>query len=193
MGIGCHSISGFLTPDNITNFTQMGGEVGAFWIGRAPFSNIDHTFQNLGDGTYTHSGYLAIRAAIASGVNMTFKILYNDAVAMTGGQDAMGGSNPDAIARQIAAEGIQAIAVVGDDPDGTKAVGDWPEMVQFHHRRDMVNVQEDMSKVRGVLQSFMFRPVLLNYAVAASGAKFLIVLNGLLLMKLFAKVAAIVR
>ena len=149
MGIGCHSISGFLTPDNITNFTQMGGE-GAFWIGRAPFSNIDHTFQNLGDGTYTHSGYLAIRAAIASGVNMTFKILYNDAVAMTGGQDAMGGSNPDAIARQIAAEGIQAIAVVGDDLDGTKAVGNWPEMVQFHHRRDMVNVQEDMSKVKGV-------------------------------------------
>ena len=148
MGIGCHSISGFLTPDNITNFTQMGGE-GAFWIGRAPFSNIDHTFQNLGDGTYTHSGYLAIRAAVASGVNLTFKILYNDAVAMTGGQDAMGGSSPDAIARQLTAEGVKAIAVVGDDPDGTKAVGDWPDAVQFHHRRDMVQVQEDMAKVKG--------------------------------------------
>ncbi len=149
MGIGCHSISGFLTPDQITNFTQMGGE-GAFWIGRAPFSEIDHTFQNMGDGTYAHSGYLAVRAAVASGVNMTFKILYNDAVAMTGGQDAMGGAAPDAIARQLHAEGLKAIAVVGDDPDGTKAVGDWPQMVQFHHRRDIVHVQEDLSAVKGI-------------------------------------------
>ena len=73
MGIGCHSISGFLTPEHITNFTQMGGE-GAFWIGRAPFSSHSHSFQNIGDGTYAHSGYLGIRAAVASGVNMTFKI-----------------------------------------------------------------------------------------------------------------------
>ena len=75
MGIGCHSISGFLTPDIITNFTQMGGE-GAFWIGRAPFSSYRHSFQNIGDGTYAHSGYLGIRAAVAARVNITFKILY---------------------------------------------------------------------------------------------------------------------
>ena len=149
MGIGCHSISGFLTPDAITNFTQMGGE-GAFWIGRAPFSNIDHTLQNMGDGTYTHSGYLGIRAAIAAGVNMTFKILYNDAVAMTGGQDAAGGSDPDAIAKQVLSEGVKSVAVVTDQIAETKAAGQWPEGVTFHHRRDLLAVQEDLSHIEGV-------------------------------------------
>ena len=149
MGIGCHSISGFLTPDTITNFTQMGGE-GAFWIGRAPFSPIDHTLQNMGDGTYTHSGYLGIRAAIAAGVNMTFKILYNDAVAMTGGQDAAGGSEPDAIARQVLSEGVKRVAVVTDQIEEIKAAGQWPEGVEFHHRRDLLVVQEDLSQVKGV-------------------------------------------
>ena len=149
MGIGCHSISGFLTPDAITNFTQMGGE-GAFWIGRAPFSNIDHTLQNMGDGTYTHSGYLGIRAAIAAGVNMTFKILYNDAVAMTGGQDAAGGSDPDAIAKQVLSEGVKSVAVVTDQIEETKAAGHWPEGVSFHHRRDLLAVQDDLSRIEGV-------------------------------------------
>ena len=149
MGIGCHSISGFLTPDAITNFTQMGGE-GAFWIGRAPFSDIDHTVQNMGDGTYTHSGYLGIRAAIAAGVNMTFKILYNDAVAMTGGQDAAGGSDPDAIAKQVLSEGVKSVAVVTDQIEETKAAGGWPEGVTFHHRRDLLAVQDDLSRIEGV-------------------------------------------
>ena len=149
MGIGCHSISGFLTPDAITNFSQMGGE-GAFWIGRSPFSPIDHTLQNMGDGTYTHSGYLGIRAAIAAGVNMTFKILYNDAVAMTGGQDAAGGSDPDAIARQVLSEGAKAVVVVTDQIEDTKAKGHWPEGVTFHHRRDLLSVQDDLSRIKGV-------------------------------------------
>jgi indolepyruvate ferredoxin oxidoreductase len=149
MGIGCHSISGFLTPDTITNFTQMGGE-GAFWIGRAPFSDLGHTFQNLGDGTYTHSGYLAIRAAIGAGVNMTFKILYNDAVAMTGGQNAQGGSTPDEIARQITAEGASGVVVVSDDPDSLKKSGSWPAGTRFYHRRDLVAVQEDLARTKGV-------------------------------------------
>ena len=91
-----------------------------------PF-DLDHTVQNMGDGTYAHSGYLGIRAAIAANVNMTFKILYNDAVAMTGGQDAAGGSNPDAIAKQMLAEGAKAVSVVTDHPDETKASGDWPD------------------------------------------------------------------
>ena len=149
MGIGCHSISGFLTPDNITNFSQMGGE-GAFWIGRAPFSSLDHTLQNMGDGTYTHSGYLGIRAAVAAGVNMTFKILYNDAVAMTGGQDAAGGSEPYSVAQQLHAEGVHKIAVVTDQINTTKAAGLWPDGVSFHHRRDLLSVQDDLSKVKGV-------------------------------------------
>ena len=121
MGIGCHSISGFLTPDDITNFTQMGGE-GAFWIGRAPFSSHSHSFQNIGDGTYAHSGYLGIRAAVASGVSMTFKILYNDAVAMTGGQSVEGGQTPWVMSRQLAAEGIVKIAIVTDAPNDDRTV-----------------------------------------------------------------------
>ena len=96
-------------------YTQMGGE-GANWIGEAPFSKRSHVFQNLGDGTYNHSGYLAIRAAIASGVNITYKILFNDAVAMTGGQRNDGGLTVPQIARQVAAEGAKRIVVVTDEP-----------------------------------------------------------------------------
>ena len=149
MGIGCHSISGFIDADNITNFTQMGGE-GAFWIGRAPFSSHDHSFQNMGDGTFAHSGYLGVRAAIAAGVNTTFKLLYNSAVAMTGGQNAMGAGSADAIARQFDAEGATGIAVVSDDPEGQRRTGRWPEGTGFHHRRDIVAVQEDLARISGV-------------------------------------------
>ena len=88
-GIGCHYMAQWMDR-NTLGYTQMGGE-GANWIGEAPFSKRNHVFQNLGDGTYNHSGYLAIRAAIASGVNITYKILFNDAVAMTGGQRNDGG------------------------------------------------------------------------------------------------------
>ena len=97
-GIGCHFMAQFMDRSTL-GYTQMGGE-GANWIGEAPFSSRDHVFQNLGDGTYNHSGYLAIRAAIASGVKMTYKILFNDAVAMTGGQANEGGLNVPQIARQ---------------------------------------------------------------------------------------------
>ena len=93
----------------------MGGE-GANWIGEAPFSKREHVFQNLGDGTYNHSGYLAIRAAIAAGINITYKILFNDAVAMTGGQANDGGLTVPQIARQVAAEGAKRVAVVTDEP-----------------------------------------------------------------------------
>ena len=97
-------------------FTHMGGE-GANWIGEAPFSKRDHVFQNLGDGTYNHSGYMAIRAAIAANTNITYKILFNDAVAMTGGQHNDGGLNVPQIARQVAAEGAKRVVVVTDEPD----------------------------------------------------------------------------
>ena len=113
-GIGCHFMSQWMDR-NTLGWTHMGGE-GANWIGEAPFSKRKHVFQNLGDGTYNHSGYLAIRAAIASGVNITYKILFNDAVAMTGGQRNDGGLSVPIIARQVAAEGAKKIVVVTDEP-----------------------------------------------------------------------------
>ena len=97
-------------------FTQMGGE-GAPWIGQAPFTNEKHVFQNLGDGTYSHSGLLAIRAASPPASNITYKILFNDAVAMTGGQPVEGGLTVPAVARQVAAEGVKRIVIVSDEPD----------------------------------------------------------------------------
>jgi indolepyruvate ferredoxin oxidoreductase len=149
MGIGCHSISGFLTPDDITNFTQMGGE-GAFWIGRSPFSSHNHSFQNIGDGTYAHSGYLGIRAAVASGVNMTFKILYNDAVAMTGGQSVEGGKTPWVMSRQLAAEGVVKIAIVTDTPDDLSNDAKWASNSQIYHRREIIKVQQELKLIPGV-------------------------------------------
>ena len=152
MGIGCHSISGFLTPDEITNYTQMGGE-GAFWVGRAPFSSHDHSFQNIGDGTYAHSGYLGIRAAVAAGVNMTFKILFNGAVAMTGGQAIEGGQPPWMISRQLAAEGVVKIAIVSDAPDDLTPANtsvSWASNSQIYHRRDILSVQADLKSIAGV-------------------------------------------
>ena len=99
-----------------STFTHMGGE-GVPWIGQAPFTDEQHIFANLGDGTYYHSGILAIRAAVAAGVNITYKILYNDAVAMTGGQPVDGPLSPADIARQVAAEGVKRVVVVSDEPD----------------------------------------------------------------------------
>ena len=113
-GIGCHFMSQWMDR-NTLGWTHMGGE-GANWIGEAPFSKRKHVFQNLGDGTYNHSGYLAIRAAAASGVNITYKILFNDAVAMTGGQRNDGGLTVPIIARQVAAEGAKKIVIVTDEP-----------------------------------------------------------------------------
>src|SRR5258706_1130318 len=101
-------------PEHNKSPTHMGGE-GAPWIGQAPFSKRSHIFANLGDGTYFHSGSLAIRAALAANVNITYKILYNDAVAMTGGQPVDGPISVDLIAQQMAAEGVQRIAVVTQD------------------------------------------------------------------------------
>src|SRR6185437_12359732 len=112
-GIGCHYMAQWMDRDT-TTFTQMGGE-GASWIGQAPFTAAEHVFVNLGDGTYAHSGLLAIRAAIAAGVTITYKLLYNDAVAMTGGQTAEGGFTVAQIARQLAAEGVGKIYIVAEE------------------------------------------------------------------------------
>ena len=146
-GIGCHFMVQWM--DRATSgFTQMGGE-GANWIGEAPFSTRGHVFQNLGDGTYNHSGYMAIRAAIASKVNITYKILFNDAVAMTGGQKNDGGLTVPQIARQVAAEGAVRVKVVSDEPWKYPAGTDWPKGVTIHDREDLDVIQRELSQIEG--------------------------------------------
>jgi indolepyruvate ferredoxin oxidoreductase len=146
-GIGCHFMAQWMDR-NTLGYTHMGGE-GANWIGEAPFVNRNHVFQNLGDGTYNHSGSMAIRAAIASGVNITYKILYNDAVAMTGGQAHEGQLTVPQIAQQVAAEGVKRIAIVSDDPRKYPSGIDWPKDITFHHRDDLNEVQREFAGIPG--------------------------------------------
>ena len=146
-GIGCHYL--VLPMERETEgFTHMGGE-GANWIGLAPFSTTEHMFQNIGDGTYFHSGSMAIRAAIAAGVNLTYKILYNHAVAMTGGQPMDGELTLDRVARQMQAEGARRVVVVSDDPHRYPA-GLLPVDVAVHHRDDLDAVQRELRDIKGV-------------------------------------------
>src|SRR5713101_5555608 len=146
-GIGCHFMAQWMDRSTL-GYTQMGGE-GANWIGEAPFSNRGHVFQNLGDGTYNHSGYLALRAAIVSGVNITYKILFNDAVAMTGGQPNEGGLTVPEIARQVAAAGVKRLVVVTDEPWKYPADVGWPRGVTVHHRDELMRVQTELASVEG--------------------------------------------
>ncbi|SLN13422.1 indolepyruvate ferredoxin oxidoreductase [Pseudoruegeria aquimaris] len=146
-GIGCHIMALWMDRET-SGFTHMGGE-GANWIGEAPFSTRDHVFQNLGDGTYNHSGVLAIRAALASDANITYKILFNDAVAMTGGQENEGHLSPQRIAQEIRAMGVQEIAVVHDAKEEVDFKG-FPEGVRFAERAELMKVQREMSEVKGV-------------------------------------------
>jgi indolepyruvate ferredoxin oxidoreductase len=134
---------------NTATFTHMGAE-GAPWIGQAPFTNEKHIFANLGDGTYYHSGLLAIRAAAAAKVNMTYKILFNDAVAMTGGQHHDGPLDPALISRQIAAEGVQPIVVVTDEPAKYPAGINWAPGVTVRHRDELDAVQRELRETPGV-------------------------------------------
>jgi indolepyruvate ferredoxin oxidoreductase len=147
-GIGCHTMA--LWMDRRTEgFTHMGGE-GANWIGEAPFSTRGHVFQNIGDGTWGHSGTLAMRAAAAAGINITYKILYNDAVAMTGGQPVEGRMTVDQVARQVAAEGAKKIALVTDDPHKYPKSAVWPAGLTIHHRSALAEVQEALREVEGL-------------------------------------------
>ena len=147
-GIGCHFMALWMDRQTV-GFTAMGGE-GAQWIGQAPFSKRGHMFQNLGDGTYNHSGSLAIRFAHASNANITYKILYNDAVAMTGGQPHEGGLKVDQIARQVRAEGVERIAVVTDEPGKYAGQAEFPPGTTFNHRDDLDAVQRELREVKGV-------------------------------------------
>ena len=147
-GIGCHYMAIWMDRNTAT-FTHMGGE-GANWLGQAPFSETKHIFVNIGDGTYFHSGLLAIRAALASGANMTYKILYNDAVAMTGGQTHDGTLNPAVIAQQVTAEGASKVVIVTDEPDKYPINYGFPAGVSVHHRDDLDAVQRDLRDIPGV-------------------------------------------
>jgi len=147
-GIGCHYMAQWMDRKTL-GYTQMGAE-GANWIGEAPFSNRGHVFQNLGDGTYNHSGYLAIRAAIASGTTMTYKILFNDAVAMTGGQANDGGLTVPQIAAQVAAEGAKRVVVVSDEPWKYPKDTEWPRGLTLHHRDELDAIQRELATVPGV-------------------------------------------
>jgi indolepyruvate ferredoxin oxidoreductase len=146
-GIGCHFMAQWMDRSTL-GYTHMGGE-GANWIGEARFSKRNHVFQNLGDGTYNHSGYMAIRGAIASGVNITYKILYNDAVAMTGGQMHDGGLTVWQIANQVAAEGAKRVVVVSDEPKKYPSGITWPAGISFHHRDELMAVQKELAEVPG--------------------------------------------
>ncbi len=146
-GIGCHYMVQWMDRET-TGFTQMGGE-GANWIGEAPFSTTKHVFQNLGDGTYNHSGVQAIRAALSAGTNITFKILFNDAVAMTGGQDNEGGLTAERIVAEVKAMGVQTVAVVYDEKEDVnfKAL---PANVETFERAELMLVQERFREIEGV-------------------------------------------
>jgi len=148
-GIGCHWMALWVPDFKNEPSTQMGGE-GANWIGQAPFTHDGHIFQNLGDGTYYHSGSLAIRAAVAAKVNITYKLLYNDAVAMTGGQPVEGQPTVAMMTRQLAAEGVARIVVGSDEPEKYDGENGLAPGVTVHHRDDLVSVQRDLTKVPGV-------------------------------------------
>ena len=148
-GIGCHVMATAIYPEHNKTTTQMGGE-GAAWIGQAAFSKVPHVFANLGDGTYFHSGSLAIRAALAAKINITYKILYNDAVAMTGGQPIDGTISVPMIARQMAAEGVQRIALVSEDLSRYVDRSLLPESVTLHDRKELEAVQRELREHKGV-------------------------------------------
>ena len=146
-GIGCSWMAQAMDRST-TGYTQMGAE-GMSWVGEAPFSKRKHMFQNIGDGTYFHSGLLAIRAAVAANTNITYKILFNDAVAMTGGQRHDGHLDVPTIAHQVHAEGVKRIVVVSDEPEKYPAGIIWPQGLTVHHRDNINVIQEELREIEG--------------------------------------------
>ena len=148
-GIGCHFMANWMERDT-AGLIQMGGE-GVDWVSHSRFTRTPHVFQNLGDGTYYHSGYLAIRQAVAARANITYKILFNDAVAMTGGQPVDGVISVDAIARQVESEGVKALAIVSDNIGQFDQLRQrFPAMASFHPREELDAVQRRLREVPGV-------------------------------------------
>jgi indolepyruvate ferredoxin oxidoreductase len=148
-GIGCHWLVTKMPERNTLPFTQMGGE-GVPWLGIAPFTDEAHVFANIGDGTWAHSGSLALRAAVAANASITYKVLVNSAVAMTGGQAVEGAPGVPRIAAQIRAEGVQRIAVVSDDPERHQDDPEMPAGITFHPRAELDAVQKALREVPGV-------------------------------------------
>ncbi len=147
-GIGCHYMVQFMPDRHSEICTHMGGE-GVTWVGQAPFTDEPHIFANLGDGTYFHSGLLAIRQAVAAHVNITYKILYNDAVAMTGGQHVDGELHPVTVAKQVASEGVKRIIMVSDKPDRWRDAPGMPAKVSFYHRDDLEVAEAELKAIKG--------------------------------------------
>ncbi|AVO39272.1 indolepyruvate ferredoxin oxidoreductase family protein [Pukyongiella litopenaei] len=145
-GIGCHFMASWMNR-NTTSLIQMGGE-GVNWVSRSKFNGNRHIFQNLGEGTYYHSGILAVRQAIAAGTNITYKILFNDAVAMTGGQVVDGPISVPAIANTLVSEGAKQVVVVSDRPEQFDKA-DFPPGVRIEHRRDMDPIQRELRDIPG--------------------------------------------
>ncbi|MFM7703428.1 MAG: thiamine pyrophosphate-dependent enzyme, partial [Rubrivivax sp.] len=148
-GIGCHFMAVWMDRSTST-FTQMGGE-GVPWVGQAPFTTENHVFANLGDGTYFHSGLLAIRQSIAAGVNITYKLLYNDAVAMTGGQQV--GERPEGhsvlqIQKSLVSEGVKKLVIVTDEPGKYEGAA-LEAGVTVHHRDELDRVQRELREIPG--------------------------------------------
>jgi indolepyruvate ferredoxin oxidoreductase len=149
-GIGCHAMVAFMPPEQVgevIGLCQMGGE-GAQWMGIAPFVTQRHLVQNLGDGTFAHSGSLAVRAAVAGGANITFKLLRNSAVAMTGGQQAVGEMPVDRLLALLAAEGVRKTVVTTDDPDTLRR--QLGRGADVRHRDDLIDVQRELAAIDGV-------------------------------------------
>jgi indolepyruvate ferredoxin oxidoreductase len=147
-GIGCHYMAIWIRPDETMTFTQMGGE-GVPWVGIAPFTETKHVFANLGDGTYFHSGLLAVRAAAAANVNITYKILFNDAVAMTGGQPVDGQLTVPMVTRQVLAEGVKKVVVVTDEPEKYDNVTDLAPGTEVYPREELDSVQRMLREIPG--------------------------------------------
>ncbi len=147
-GIGCHFMASWMGR-NTESLIQMGGE-GVNWIGKSRYTGNPHVFQNLGEGTYFHSGSMAIRQAVAAGINITYKVLFNDAVAMTGGQPVDGQISVSMIAQQVDSEGVRRVVVLSDEPEKYKGQEDqFPKDVTFHDRSELDNVQRELRDIPG--------------------------------------------